>query len=57
MAATSSLAERVMLDMGSGLGVTMARAAVLEVCAMAAMVAPTAAARSFISGESWDAAW
>ena len=54
MAATSSAPESAMLEAGSGLGVTRMRAAVLEVCARAAMAAPAAVARSCISGESCE---
>ena len=40
MAMASSAVLSAMLEMGSGLGVTAARTAVLEVCAASAMAAP-----------------
>ena len=52
-AATSSLLLKAMFDTGSGLGVTNARAAVLDPCAAKAIAAPTAVASTCMPGVSW----
>jgi hypothetical protein len=51
-AAVSSMVLRAMFEIGSGLGVTAARTAILELCVARAMVAPIAVARICICGES-----
>ncbi len=47
---------KLILEMGSGDGVTAARAAVFPPCAAKAMRPPSNVARSCFSGERWDVA-
>ena len=51
MAAASSVVESAMFETGSGLGVTTARKAVLELCVAMAMRPPAVVAASCMPGE------
>src|ERR1035437_487926 len=56
IAAASSAVLRAMLETGSGLGVTATRAAVFELCAMAAIPAPAAVTGICWTGERGELA-
>lgn len=51
IARASSLVLRAMLETGSGLGVTTARTALFELCAISAIAPPAAVASNCISGD------
>ena len=57
MATVSPAVLRAMLETGSGLGVTAARTAVLEVWAASAMAAPKVVASICMVGLSCELAW